>query len=321
MKEIQFLNSNAERWQTFEQILAQPGHQNPDLLASLYIQLTDDLSYARTHYQGSRAEEYLNNLAMRAHQIIYRNKREKKGRISGFWKTEFPLTVKSIHRNLLYAVLIFFISAGIGVISTLYDDTFVRLILGDDYVNMTQENIDSGDPLAVYKKMNQADMFIGISINNIWVSILAFVFGIFISIGTGYILFSNGVMLGTFFAFFYKKGLFFTAMTTIWLHGTLEIFAILLAGAAGFVLGNSILFPGTFPRLTSFTKGVRTGLKVIIGLVPVFITAAFIEGFITRYSYMPVWLRLFIIGSSLFFIGWYFFFYPFSLKRKSVKSM
>ena len=80
----------------------------------------------------------------------------------------------------------------IGIISTANDDKFVRLILGDSYVNMTMENIAKGDPMAVYKKMNQVDMFMGITFNNIVVSFYTFIAGILLTFGTGYMLFSNG---------------------------------------------------------------------------------------------------------------------------------
>jgi len=87
---------------------------------------------------------------------------------------------------------------------------------------------------------------LGITINNIRVAFLAFAFGVITSIGTAYILFSNGVMLGAFITFFYTKGVFFEANKQIWLHGTIEISVIIVAGCAGLIMGNSILFPNTF---------------------------------------------------------------------------
>lgn len=319
MKEIIFISKNNERWKQFEQLQTKQHQCEPDTLADLFIQLTDDLSYARTYYPESNITKYLNELTFRAHLQIYKNKKEKKSRIKTFWKYEFPLLFQQNQKYFIYAFVIFIIAVSIGVLSTLFDDGFVRLILGDRYVNMTLNNIEHGDPLAVYKKMNEIDMFLGISVNNIYVSFLAFVFGIFLSVGTGYILFSNGVMLGSFITFFWQKGLFTDAMFTIWIHGTLEIFAIIVAGAAGLMLGNSMLFPGTYSRINSFRRGVLNGLKTIIGLLPVFLVAAFFEGFITRYTKMPYALRGFIIFSSFAWICWYFFIYPRRLLRNAKK--
>ena len=93
--------------------------------------------------------------------------------------------------------------AGImGAVSAKYDDTFVRLILGDGYVNMTLENIKSGNPTNVYAGESEVMMFFSITWNNIMVSFRVFVFGIFASLGTGFYLFYNGLMVGTFIMFF-----------------------------------------------------------------------------------------------------------------------
>ena len=86
--------------------------------------------------------------------------------------------------------------------------------------------------------------------------------------------------------------------------------AIIVAGAAGLALGNSWLFPGTYSRLESFRRGAKRGLKIVIGTVPVFIMAGFIEGFITRHTELPDMLRLGIILTSLAFIIFYYIYLP-----------
>jgi len=123
-------------------------------------------------------------------------------------------------------------------------------------------------------------------------------------------------MLGSFQYFFYSKGLLLKSVLAIWIHGTLEISAIIIAGCAGLVMGNSILFPGTFSRGASFVRGAKQGVKIVVGLIPVFITAGFFESFVTRYSNMPMWLSLQIIGTSLTFIIWYFIIYPIRLNNR-----
>lgn len=317
MKEITFLNQNADKWQQFEALITAKGSSDPDLMADLFIKITDDLSYSRTNYPKSKTTEYLNSVAARVHQEIYKNKKEKSSRIITFWKYELPFIFKNSHKQLLYAFLIFTVSMFIGVLSSAYDDTFVRLILGNSYVNMTLENIDKGDPMAVYKSMNQVDMFFGITINNVYVAFMCFAMGLFFSFGTGAMLFYNGVMLGAFQYFFYAKGLLLQSVLVIWIHGTLEISAIVIAGCAGIVMGNSFLFPGTYSRGVSFVKGAKQGIKIVVGLVPVFISAGFLESFVTRYTQMPMWLSLTTIGSSLAFIIGYFIIYPIRLNKKA----
>ena len=317
MKEIQFLKNNASKWEGFEKLINGRDGADPDRVAELFIELTDDLSYARTYYPGSRVTAYLNGLTAKFHQAIFRNKKEERARITAFWRCEQPALALKYRKELLVSLVIFLIAAGIGVLSSAQDDGFVRLILGDSYIKMTLDNIEKGDPLAVYKSMNNVDMFLGVTVNNIMVAVMAFAFGLFFSFGTGYILFNNGVMLGAFHYFFYKKGLLAASLLSIWLHGTLEISAIIVSGGAGFVIGNSVLFPGTYSRAASFRRGARDGLKILIGVVPVFVIAALLEGFVTRHSGMPRPLSIGIISASLVFIVWYYIYYPVAKKRNN----
>jgi len=184
---------------------------------------------------------------------------------------------------------------------------------------MTLENIANGEPMAVYNGSGETEMFLGITINNVFVSFVLFVMGLFTSIGTGWYLFQNGVMLGSFQTFFFQHDLLGTSMLAIWLHGTLEISAIIVAGAAGIAMGNGWLFPGTYSRLVSFQRGARRGLKIVVGTVPIFILAAFIESFFTRHTEWPDVLRLTVILLSLLFVVYYYIYLPYKLnngKRK-----
>ena len=321
MREAAFVRQNKEKWIAFERAINLEAKTNPDELANGYIQLTNDLAYAQTYYAESKTLLYLNELASQAHQKIYKNKKESGNRILSFWMTEFPLFFKQYHQTLGIAFLIFIIATAIGSLSALNDVTFVRLILGDAYVNETLNNIANGDPAAIYKGGSEIGTFLGITINNIRVAFLAFAFGVITSIGTAYILFSNGIMLGAFITFFYTKGVFFEANKQIWLHGTIEISVIIIAGCAGLIMGNSILFPKTYSRRVSFMKGAKDGLKVVVSTIPFFIIAGFIEGFITRYTGMPNWLAFTIIGASLFLILYYYIAYPIILNKKYERQL
>ncbi len=317
MREAAFVKQNKEKWIAFEKAMAATAQSDPDALVDGYIQLTNDLSYAQTYYAESKTLLYLNSLASQAHQQIYRNKKESGNRIVDFWAREFPLFFRQYHKTLLTAFLTFAAATAIGSISALNDTTFVRLILGDAYVNETLNNIAKGEPTAIYGSGSEIGTFLGITINNIRVAFIAFAFGAICSIGTVYVLFTNGVMLGAFCTFFYTQGVFFEANRQIWLHGTLEISVIVIAGCAGLIMGNGILFPGTFSRRQSFMRGAKDGLKVVVSTIPFFIMAGFIEGFITRYSNMPDALALLIIGGSLLSIVLYYIVYPNLLNRKT----
>ncbi|MGQ7853760.1 stage II sporulation protein M [Pedobacter sp. WC2501] len=314
MREALFVKQNSEKWQHYDSMQ----QANPDEVANQFIEITNDLAYSKTFYPNSKTTAYLNGLAAKLHQSVYKNKKEKSNRFIHFWKTELPLIFLAHRKQVFYALFFFLVSCAIGALSAKYDDTFVRLIMGDNYVNMTNENIAKGDPFGVYKQDNQFMMFLQIGSNNIFVALYTFVLGILFSFGSIVSLFRNGIMLGSFQYFFFSKGLGFQSVLVIWIHGTLEISAIVLAGAAGLILGNSFLFPKTYTRMASIQKGAKDGLKIVIGLIPIFIVAAFFESFVTRHTEMPLELSLLILLSSAAFMIWYVFIYPIKIQRKQV---
>lgn len=314
MREALFVKQNTEKWKRFDELQ----EANPDELADRFVEITNDLAYSKTFYPNSKTTAYLNGLASKLHRSVYKNKKEKSNRFVHFWKTELPLLFFEHKKQVIYALIFFLVSCIIGAISAKYDDTFVRLILGDGYVNMTNDNISKGDPFGVYKQENPVLMFVQIGANNIFVAIYTFVLGIIFSFGSIVSLFRNGVMLGSFQYFFFSKGLGLQSVLVIWIHGTLEISAIVLAGAAGLVLGNSMLFPKTYTRKASILKGTKDGLKIVLGLVPIFIVAAFFESFITRHTEMPIWLSGFILLGSAAFIIWYTYIYPVKVYKKTL---
>jgi len=317
MREVAFIKQNKEKWLDFEKAIFGKTLKNPDELASLYIHLVNDLSYAQTYYPKSKTILYLNNLAAKAFQKIYKTKREDTNRFIYFWKVEVPMIVYQYRRYVMYAFVLFLSFVAIGALSAAYDDTFVRLILGDHYVNMTLENIEAGDPVAVYKSGSNWGGFFAITINNIQVGLLSFILGVFGGIGTGYILLNNGIMVGAFQFFFFKEGVLWESVRGIWIHGSMEIFAIVIEGAAGLILGASILFPKTYSRLTSFKIGMKDGVKILVSTFPFTLAAGFLEGFVTRYSNaMPNWLSVGIILVTLSIISFYYLIYPPILHKK-----
>ncbi len=317
MREVAFIKQNKEKWLSFEKSIFNNQFKDPDELATLYIHLINDLSYAQTYYAKSKTISYLNQLAAKTFQKIYKTKRDDKNRFITFWKTEVPLIIYEYRQYVLYAFLIFSSFVAIGAVSAAHDDTFVRLILGDHYVNMTLENIENGDPVAVYKSGSNWGSFIGITLNNLYVGIKSFIFGVFGGFGTGYILLHNGIMVGAFQYMFQAEGVLWESVRGIWIHGAMEIFAIVIEGAAGLMLGASILFPKTFSRIASFKIGVKDGVKILISTFPFTFSAGFLEGFVTRYSnIMPNWLSISIIVFTLSFISFYYLIYPYIIHKK-----
>jgi uncharacterized membrane protein SpoIIM required for sporulation len=322
MREAMFIKKNADKWTTYQQ---QPT-DNPDELADRFVNLIDDLSYAKTFYPKSKVTRWVNGVAAGIYQSIYQNKKEKYSRIWRFWSLELPLLFKRYHRILLFAFVTFSLFVAVGVVSASQDQDFVRTILGNDYVEMTERNIDNKDPFGVYRDDSRFLMFVRIAVNNIRVAFIVFICGFTLGIFTTWFMWTNGLMLGCFQYMFFAKGLGLKSVLVIWIHGTLEISAIVIAATAGYILANGILFPGTYSRGVSFKQGAKDAVKVILSLVPIFLVAAFFESYVTYLMSnsfdgqdnvgLPVWASVAILACSLGFILWYFVLYPIYLHRK-----
>lgn len=309
MRETKFIQQNKEKWQEFERTLEQP-HTDPDKLNDLFVQITDDLSYSRTFYPNRSVRVYLNSLAQRVFSIIYKKRKPKYLRLFTFWTQELPVLVYQARRDFLIAILVFVVAFLIGLVSSKMDPEYASIILGQDYIEMTKENIASGDPMAVYKQRGRFSMSLAITMNNLWVAFLTFVMGAIYGVGSLIILIRNGAMVGVFQYFFIEQGLFWESFLAIWTHGTLEISAIVIAGAAGLTMGRGLAFPGTYTRLRAFQQSAKRGLKIMLGIVPIFVIAGFIEGYLTRQTDTPDSVRLLFILGCLAFVIFYFGIFP-----------
>ncbi|MDB5147594.1 MAG: hypothetical protein JWQ57_1614, partial [Mucilaginibacter sp.] len=229
MREALFIKQRTEKWKEFENIPT----NDPDVLAEQFIIITDDLAYSKTFYPNSGTTKYLNGLAARFHQSIYKSKKESRNRFIKFWAVELPLVFAAYRKQLFISFVFFIAFCLIGALSAKYDNTFVNMVMGDSYVNMTNENIKKGDPFGVYKEQDSFLMFVQIAENNLFITVVTFVAGMFFSVGTLFLLLKNGIMLGSFQYFFISKGLGLQSVLVIWVHGTLEISCIIIAGAAG----------------------------------------------------------------------------------------
>lgn len=310
MREKDFVEQNKEIWGRFEQLVSNDKNSDPDEMSDLYNQITNDLSYARTYYNKRSIRVYLNQMAKTVYLGLYKHRSGRTRNFAKFWTNDLPLALYRARRELNISLIFFLATMAIGVFSSMHDPDFAKVILGDRYISMTEENIKAGEPMAVYDSSGEVDMFFQITYNNLLVAFRTYILGAFFGVGTLIIMLYNGIMVGTFQYFFIERSLFQESFLSIWMHGALEISAIIIAGAAGLTLGRGILFPGTLPRIQSFQIGARRSIKIMLGLIPVFITAGFIEGFFTRLTDLPDVLRAGFILMCFAFIGLYFWWYP-----------
>ena len=316
MKETSFIQQNKEKWERFEK-LYESNANDPEELSNLYMDMTDDLSYAQTFYKRRTVRVYLNQLAQKVFTGVHKQRGESLKKLLTVWKVSLPLEIYRARKNLLFALVAFMVYVVIGAITTHFDPDFPRVVMGDGYVDMTIENIKNGVPLDVYQDESQLGMFIQITTNNMKVSFLTFFIGFFFTIGTHVMMFYNGVMLGAFQYFFKLKGLLITSFLGIWIHGAFEISSIVIAGAAGITAGNGWLFPRSYTRLQSLQLSTKRGLKIMMSLVPFVIAAGFLESFVTHnYQTLPEWSKWTLIMLSFGLILFVYVFYPIHVARK-----
>ena len=316
MREALFIKKNKDRWSKNQQ---EPS-DDADEMAKDFIQLVDDLAYTKTFYPRSKVTEYINKRASAIYLAIYKNRKEEGSRLFGFWKKDLPLTIWKHRKSVIFALIVFVIFFAVGYFMSQKDEGVLRGILGDEYVDQTQENIDKGNPFGIYENGNPLFMWLGIMVNNTIVAFRVFFIGIFAAIPAILDVARFGVMVGSFDQLFASQGMGLQFFMVVFIHGTLEITAFIIASAAGIVLGKSFLFPGTIKRISAFKQGAKDGIKLMIGIVPVLALAAVFEGFVTRlYNDLSIFTTI-IVSVSVIFVIWYFIIYPAKLGKKYTRE-
>ncbi|MBK8633507.1 MAG: stage II sporulation protein M [Saprospiraceae bacterium] len=313
MRESEFIRQNHKDWNDSKE-------SSPEKLSDLYIKITSDLSYSKTHYPHRSITRYLNERATLMHSSIYKNERPTFNAFLDYWKIHLPLTLYANRHALYLAFSIFVVGMLIGIFSQMGDPSFFEYLFGSAYTFQTESNIANKDPMAIYKSMGQSEMFSFITINNLMVSFRVFITGILVGIGSIVSLFYEGIRIGAFESFFHQNGVLKESLFTVWLHGTPEISAIIIAGAAGITLGKGLVFPGDKSRFVSFKHSGRESLRIMLATVPIFFLAAFIEGYLTRYTEISYTVRGFIILTSLIAIVFYFVIYPIIIAKSHSKE-
>ncbi len=115
--------------------------------------------------------------------------------------------------------------------------------------------------------------------NNSGVCILAFALGFCFGIPTLLLLVQNMALLGAMWWVFAGAGLEWEFAAWLSVHGTTELFAILLSGAAGLHIGRSMAFPGKQSILAAASASGRRAAQVMVGCVIMLVIAGLLEGY------------------------------------------
>lgn len=263
----------------------------------LYRALGRDLSIVRRTLPTSRMTRALAQSYARLHAVIYRKPHNWRERLRSLFQDEIPQVVRELRGSIQLVALLFALTAGAGwwLVNT-YPE-LIGLVASDQMI----DGVESGK-LWTEDILNVApSSVISVSIlaNNITVSIVAFVLGVFFGLGTFYIIAMNGFMLGGIFAFTHQHGMAGELLKFVLAHGLVELSVICIAGAAGMMLGESLIRPTHATRRESFRQAAGKTSKVLLLCALLLVVCGFIEGYVSPDPSYPMVNRV-IIG-----FGWW----------------
>lgn len=256
-------------------------------LGRLYRQASSDLSYTKSSFKDREIINYLNQLVARAHSQIYLPEPFNTGHIVHFYLSVFPDLFRQSFSYILLSCMIFVLSSIFSYIIVKTDTGTAKMFLSDEFVIPIEEGLKEKQVKANFPPSMGPVLSSKIMTNNISVGFKAFAFGITAGIGTVYVLIFNGFMLGSLAALFnnYHYDIHFWSL--ILPHGITELLAIFISGGAGLILADSLFNPGDLKRIDAVkVNGVRA-IRLILGVIPMFVIAGIIEGFITPMDISP----------------------------------
>jgi uncharacterized membrane protein SpoIIM required for sporulation len=274
----------------------------------LYRRAASDLNQAQTFVSGDTAERYLNGLVARCYTAIH-----GKGRIDGLALVRhlirgYPAVFRRCLPYFLLATLLFALGAVFGFLASRYDPETARAyLLPTDMTTIMpeEEGEDQASPTQTTGHLAGFSSFL--FTNNLSVTLLAFALGITFGLGTAWLMFYNGIMLGALGAIFVEQGQLLGFVTGIVPHGVLEIPAAILGGAAGFVIARAMLQARPWPRRDELARAGKEALLLVSGAVPLLAVAALLEAGVAR---APDWfigkgVKLAVAGVfGLLFLAW-----------------
>lgn len=286
-----FLQQRRPEWRELEQLLdrvegsglAILDDDQAVALGRLYRRAASDLNQAQTFVSGDATVRYLNDLVARAYLAIYGRTKSNPWGLVHYLCWGYPVVFRRHLRHLLLAAFLFFAGALFGFLACKYDKETAQSFLLPANLPTIQPPKE-GEP-EVAEQMNTgqlADYSSQLVTNNIGVSLSAFALGITLGIATAWLIFFNGIMMGALGAVFWEAGAWHAFATGILPHGVLEIPAILIGGAAGFVLAQALWQAKPWPRSEELARKAKEALLLLFGVVPLMAAAALLEGGVAR---------------------------------------
>jgi uncharacterized membrane protein SpoIIM required for sporulation len=253
----------------------------------LYRRAASDLNQAQTFVSGEATETYLNDLVARSYLAIYGKSKINLRALVHHVAFGFPVVFRRYLPHVLLAVALFAVGAVFGYLVSYHDKAASRALLMPDMQTILPD--EEGDDSKI--EAQSTGQFTAFSsflfTHNVSVSLAAFALGITLGVGTAWLMLYNGVILGVLAAVFVEAGQLTAFATGVLPHGVLEIPAMLIAGAAGFVLAQGIVRARPWPRGEELARAGAEALLLASGCVPLLAVAAVLEAGVAR---APDWL-------------------------------
>ena len=287
-----FIEKGKGKWKRLEELIGQArsvrglrrlSRDELRELMSSYRRTSADLATAREESRDQRLINYLNNLVIRAHGMIYRAESKGARSIIDFYRHEFPMIFRQTYRYTLAIFLIFMAISMCSFVATWRNDDFTTFSLPQNIIQEIKAGHRWWEELNRMAPVGAA----GIITNNIWVGILTFSSSIFPVVGTVWILTPSALMFGSINALIIKYGMTRTLWAFVAGHAVLEFMAIFIAGGAGLMIGLAILVPGERTRREALIEKGKTAIKLMAGCFPMFFIAGLIEAFISPLPIHP----------------------------------
>jgi uncharacterized membrane protein SpoIIM required for sporulation len=297
-----WIETRQQQWDRLQDLLNQCGNRGISNLTRaelrelglLYRQIAADLSILRQDPTGANYSRYLNQLLGRAHSIIYSGKKTSLLSIFRFFARQWPQVVWRHRTYLFFSTAVFVLCGMAGALLTIQNPDFAMKVLGPNMLDSIEKHEMWTHSIVSVKPLASSS----IATNNLTVSFTTFALGVTAGIGTLWLIAFNGLLIGVVGAACGSHGMSYSLWSFVVGHGSLEIPAILIAGAAGLRLGTGLLFPGHLSRRESLRLAGTESVKLELGTIPLLLFAAVIEGFISPTD-LPVELK-FALGATLF---------------------
>ena len=319
LKSYRFREEREADWRKLDLILKRAENRGVKALSDedmtalprLYRQAVSSLSVARSISLDQNVVAYLESLCTRAYFFVYGARTSIGERMLDFLRRDWPRAVSSAVWSTLLSALFLFGGAGLAFFLCIQDMewfwTFTNDMIGDRNPDATVEYLRSiyTDPDDLGD--GQLTAFSGYLFNNnAQIALFAFALGFAFGLPTALLLMYNGVILGAIYAVFWQKGLGYEFTGWLMIHGVTELFAIVLAGAAGFVIGGAVAFPGRKTRLASARDAGQTAATIAMGCVIMLIIAAILEAY-GRQLINSDTIRYMVAGGTAILWGMYFY--------------